>query len=127
MKSLIEEQKVAAKEPDSMRLWLLMQAQLQLDYVTADNAVVLRDLLETVFGDSLSSGLMLCRAWAGLGERKKVELRANKMLSDGQLKADQKAALYLCIRSVRWQQGDSAGARRAHTTYKTTPHSGSNT
>lgn len=123
----IDTQHSPAKDHDNMRAWLLMQAQLQLDYVAAENALILLELLEAVYGQSNSSGLLLCRTWASLGERKKLELRANKLLSDGQLQADQKAALYLCISTVRWQQGDPAGARRARSTYKTTHHLGNNT
>lgn len=99
------------------RQWLLMQAQLQQDYASNEKAVSLINLVESVYGADLETGLMLCRAWADLGELTLLEQRVERLLADNQLNCEQRAAIYYCLSFSRYQADDLIGARRAHQLY----------
>lgn len=99
------------------RQWLLMQAQLQQDYACNEKAVSLIKLVESVYGADLETGLMLCRAWADLGELNLLETRVEKLLAEHQLSCEQRAAIYYCLSFSRYQANDLIGARRAHQLY----------
>lgn len=99
------------------RQWLLMQAQLQQDYASNEKAVSLIKLVESVYGADLETGLMLCRAWADLGELTLLEQRVERLLAENQLTCEQRAAIYYCLSFSRFQARDLVGARRAHQLY----------
>lgn len=99
------------------RQWLLMQAQLQQDYASNEKAVSLLKLVESVYGADLETGLMLCRAWADLGELALLEERVERLLAENQLNCEQRAAIYYCLSFSRYQVNDLIGARRAHQLY----------
>lgn len=104
-------------EASVMREWILIQAQLQLDYASVDKAISLLELVEAVYGESLTTGLMLCKAWMKQNAREKLETRTKKLLQLPSLSAEQSAAIHYCISSTRWRTKDRVGARNAHKQY----------
>ncbi|GLS24669.1 hypothetical protein [Marinibactrum halimedae] len=101
-----------------MKEWLLIQAQLQLDYASVNDAIVLLELFESAYGDSLSSGLMLCKAWGRTGDIVVLERRIKELLKHPELSKDQAAALYVCLRNARWHQENILGAKKAQAAYR---------
>jgi len=94
-----------------------MQSQLQLEYASVESAVVLLELVEALYGHSVSSGLMLCKAWTKLNEKDKLEKKAKTLLSNPALENQQAAAIHYCLSEVRWRAKERVGARKAHASY----------
>ncbi len=94
-----------------------MQAQLQQEYAQPQKAITLLELVESVFGESITSGLMLCQAWTKTGELIKLEDKVDLLLAKGELTCEQRAAVYYCLSQARWKADDKVGARRAHKLY----------
>ena len=100
-----------------MREWLIIQAQLQQDYVDANNARHLLELIEAVYGESITTGLMLCKALSDTNALPQLEQRACSLLAYSTLHCEQRAAIYYCLSQARWRANDRVGARRAHELY----------
>lgn len=100
------------------REWLLMQAQMQLDYGKVKNAEALLELLEAIYSESISSGLMLCKAWALLQEKDKLEKKAKMLLTNPAISCSQCAAIYFCLSTVRWKANECEAARQAYVLYR---------
>ncbi|VUD69235.1 hypothetical protein TDB9533_04602 [Thalassocella blandensis] len=103
--------------PVYMKEWLLMQAHLQLDYAGVDNAITILEFVEETYGESITTGLMLCKAWSQINEAVKLEVRARKMLNNIELSNQQRAAIYFCLSQVRWVSGNKNAARKAYLSY----------
>lgn len=114
----ISAQQAAHDDIHNMRAWLLIQAQLQLDYGVTANAVTLLEVFEAVYGQTVRSGLMLCRAWLSLNQRENIENRAKAMLENLSLTQRQTAVLHLCMSHVRLHSGDYTRARYAYVDYQ---------
>ncbi|WP_226648324.1 hypothetical protein [Microbulbifer variabilis] len=96
---------------------MLTQAQLQLDYADVNKAVALLLLIETVYGKSLSTGLMLCKAWMSLNDLKNLESKSRELLKTYNLSREQSAAIYFCLSEVHWKLGNSDAAKLARRNY----------
>ncbi len=101
------------------RDWLLLQAQMQLDYSDLDKAITLLELVESAFGSDITTGLMLCRAWSETGKLAPLEEKASQLLSGTELNREQRAAIYYCLSVTRWRACDRVGARKARKLYTT--------
>jgi len=99
------------------RKWLLMQAQLQQNYADSEKAISLLELVESVYGADLTTGMMLCRAWSDSGMLAPLEDKVNYLLSHHELSCEQRAAIYYCLSIARWKAGDRVGARKSHRLY----------
>ncbi|NVK57437.1 MAG: hypothetical protein HWE26_17680 [Alteromonadaceae bacterium] len=100
-----------------MREWLLMQAHLQQDYVDSHNAEHLLEIIEAAYGESVTTGLMLCKAFCETGELPKLEAKASSLLAYSTLSCEQRASIYFFLSQARWRAEDRIGARRAYELY----------
>lgn len=101
----------------NVREWLLMQAQLQMDYAEPKNAVVLLQLIESIFGENKTTGLMLCKAFMKTKELEKLRLRSETLLKDT-LTQQQRASVYYCLSTTSQNVGEYSMAKLAYTSYR---------
>lgn len=99
------------------REWLLMHAQMQLDFADVDKAVTLLELVEAAYGADMTTSFMLCRAWVASGALVKLENKAKNLLLNEKLTSEQRAVIYYCLSVARWKADDRAGARQARESY----------
>lgn len=105
-----------ANHASDYREWLLMHAQMQLDYADWAKAITLLELVEAIYGDDVTTGLMLCRAWGKSGKLAQLKKRADYLLTM-EMTNEQHAAIYYCLSEALWKSGDKSGSRRARRRY----------
>lgn len=101
----------------AMREWLMLQAELQQAYAQPEKAISLLELIESVYGESVTTSLMLCKAWTSTGQVEQLESKVSALLAHAPLSCERRAAIYYCLSLARWKANDRVGARKAHHLY----------